>query len=145
MDLDIAPSWPPPGRWRLGLVIGAVVSGILVFLMYVGAGMVVPELASLSPAYPAFGLPLLLMVVNTISRFAASRRPRIVRIPDAELTAVMKMIDSAAQTNDKGLVNRAREYLALHLKLSRVDAGSAVGKLLRRDYPKLADRLGYLD
>lgn len=140
MELDLAPSWPPPTRWYLALIIGQVVAAVLSY-----AGLFFSGLAEFYGPWIALVLALLLGASQLIGRWSFSRKKRILRIPEDELSHVMKLIDSAAQSGDARLLASAREYLTLHLRVSRRDAGTAVGKLTRRDYPQLADRAGYLD
>lgn len=140
MELDLAPSWPPPKRWLLALVIGQAVAALLCY-----AGLFFSGLAEFYGPIIALCLALVVGVVQIIGRLTSSRKRRILKIPDEELAHVMKLIDSSAQNGDIRLLTSAREYLVLHLRISRRDAGSAIGKLTRRDYPELADRAGYLD
>lgn len=140
MELDLAPSWPPPSRWYAALIIGQVVAAVLSY-----AGLFLSGLAEFYGPWIALVLALLLGAFQLIGRWTLSRKQRNLKIPDDELSHVMKLIDSAAQSGDIRLLASAREYLALHLRVSRRDAGTAVGKLTRRDYPKLADRAGFLD
>ncbi len=140
MELDLAPSWPPPKRWHLALIIGQIAAALLCY-----AGLFFSGLAEFYGPWIALLLALVVGASQAIGRLVASRKRRILKIPDDELAHVMKLIDSAAQKGDARLLTSGREYLVLHLRISRKDASSAVGKLTRRDYPDLADRAGYLD
>lgn len=140
MNLDLAPSWPPPARWFVGLAIGQVFALILCYGVLWISG-----LAQFYGPWIALLLALLLGAIQFVGRLVASKKRRILPIPDSELAHVMNLIDSAAQSGDRRLLVSAREYLVLHLRISRRDAGTAVSKLTRRDYPHLADAAGYLD
>ena len=140
MELDLAPSWPPPKRWYLALIIGQAVAALLCY-----AGLFFSGLAEFYGPLISLLLAVIVGASQLIGRLAASRKRRILKIPDEELAHVMKLIDSSAQNGDIRLLTSAREYLVLHLRISRKDAASAIGKLTRRDYPELADRAGYLD
>lgn len=140
MELDLAPSWPPPKRWHLALLLGQAAAAVLAY-----AGLYFSGLADFYGPLIALVLAMIVGVVQFLGRLASSKKRRILKIPDEELAHVMKLIDSSAQKGDIRLLTSAREYLVLHLRISRKDAASAIGKLTRRDYPELADRAGYLD
>jgi hypothetical protein len=140
MDLDLSPSWPPPRRWYAALVIGAVIAGLIPVIGIIASGV-----QGVDPLLAGAVIALVLAGFQAAARKLSSRSPRILRLKDEDLTALVKLIDQAAQSRDRGLLSQARDYLILHKRISRRDAAAAVAKLVRRDYPELADRLGYLD
>lgn len=140
MDLDLAPSWPPPGRWYLGLAVGGALAALIPIGPLFLSGI------SLEASLLVAGMvAAVLCLAHLVGRWMSSRRPRLLRLPDSELTAVIKLIDQAAQQENRALLKQAIEYLVLHRRITKRDASTAVGKLLRRDYPLLANRFGYLD